>query len=176
MLFGLSIGLAVALVVYLKSEGPRVPNPITESYSVTESPESPSRSETSPQQQSAATTDDSSAEPTGNTSETQFSFYTELRDSEVVIPETEFDFGTDAEVIREIVIQAGAFPSIEGADRQQATIALLGIESQIVRAPVNQQIYYRVLIGPLSERGEINRILRRLRDERIDTVLRELSN
>ena len=173
MLFGLSIGLSVALIVYLKSDGLRVPGAISESYSLTEPAESTGRSEASPRQQSAAATNDLPAESTG---ETELSFYSELRDSEVIVPENEFDFDTGSETPQKTTIQAGSFPTIEGADRQKASIALLGIESQIERAPVNQRIYYRVMIGPLSERGEINRIRRRLRDEGIDTVSHELPN
>ena len=75
-----------------------------------------------------------------------------------------------------VFIQAGAFLELDEADARQATLALLGYESHIDTAIVGGKLWFRVLIGPLTERADINRAVRRLRSEGIETALRPVSN
>jgi cell division protein FtsN len=179
MLFGLSIGLAVALVVYLKS-GPDRPNPAVPVQAATGTiGRSRAAVQTAPRSTpSADAPDEPSGEPAAedggvkaeDEAETEFEFFRLLPESEVVLPENEAAAGGGSATPREYTIQAGSFRTQEDADRLQARLALLNMEATIQPAIVGNQIYYRVVIGPLSERAEINRVLRRLRDERIESL------
>jgi len=181
MLFGLSIGLAVALVVYLRSGGPTgagVASVTAETSAVTQSPpesSNPSRESAPPPRSDANTNADAgSRDEAGDGDEPALSFFDDLSKSEVVVDKNEFDFGNDGP--RVVFIQAGAFRDIEDADARQASLALLGYESHIDTAIVSGDLWFRVLIGPLTERGEINSTVRRLRGGGIETVLRPVSN
>ena len=52
------------------------------------------------------------------------------------------------------------------ADRRQASLALLGIESRIQRVTVDDDVYHRVRIGPISNLDSLNRMRKQLRDAR----------
>lgn len=191
MLFGLSIGLAVALVVYLKS-APERPRPAAETDTAMDAAERasaapptappsaslPGSPSASREAQPAASTPASADAGTGTVrdsanaaeDETDFEFFHLLPESEVALPDTRTAAVGRAAAPREYTIQAGSFTTHEDADRLQARLALMNIEAAIQPAIVGNRIYYRVVIGPLSERAEINGVLRRLRDARIDSL------
>lgn len=176
MLFGLSIGLAVALVVYLRSGQPSAPAstaaPEAEQAQAREADED--RTPPKPIASTAAKANESPAE-SGDSAEPAYTFFDDLSKSEVVIDDNEFDFGTPNDAPRVVLIQAGAFRDIEDADARQASLALLGFESNIDTAIVADELWFRVLIGPLTERGEINGTVRRLQSQGIETVLRTVT-
>jgi len=174
MLFGLSIGLAVALVVYLQSGPSRVPGLARETATLTEPADRPIAQPESNPPETIATPADSPETPLDQPDEIGFSFPYLLEDSVVVVAESEFDFGLGADSAPDVVIQAGSFPTARGADSRRADVALLGFESFIEPAMVQGERFHRVIIGPLSDRGEINRTLRRLQNAEIETVLRPL--
>ncbi len=164
MLFGLSIGLAVALVVYLVSGDPRSrltePATAAANRAPANGPAEPSASRSAPRAESQ----------TAAEAEEEFSFFRLLPESEVVVPENGSPERTSAARAQEYIIQAGSYSEWADADRAQARLALLGIESKVERAIVGNQIYHRVIIGPLSERGEIESTVRRLNAEDIDAL------
>jgi SPOR domain len=180
MLFGLGIGLTVALFVYLRSGGPTtagVPSVAVETPAATQPPPQPgneSNAPVSPTRPNASAKPDAASGDGAGQREPALSFFDDLSKSEVVVDENEFDFGNDTP--RVVFIQAGAFRDIEDADTRQARLALLGYESHIDTAIVSGDLWFRVLIGPLTERGEINSTVRRLRGGGIETVLRPVSN
>ena len=69
------------------------------------------------------------------------------------------------------MLQAGSFTTLADADRRQASLALLGIESHIQSVTVDDGEYHRVRIGPISDLKELNRLRRRLKDARVETML-----
>lgn len=165
MLFGLSIGLAVALVVYLVSGDPG--SRLRENSTVAAVPPSANRQNESPAARPAAR---AGSEPAAEAEE-EFSFFTLLPESEVVVPDNGSPARTSAATpAQEYIIQAGSYREWADADRAQARLALLGIESKLERAIVGNEIYHRVIIGPLSERGEIESTVRRLNAEDIDAL------
>ncbi len=106
----------------------------------------------------------------------RFEFYELLPEFEVVVPEVESraDPGPPPAEVEEpgrYVLQAGSFTKLADADRMQANLALLGIESRLQRVAIDDQVFHRVRIGPLSDLREINRIRNRLRDARIESLL-----
>lgn len=174
MLFGLGLGLVVAVGVYMS--GPRrtgaVPQTRPAPAQTRPEPRPAAPAEAPAAEIGAGAEDDAPATP-------RFEFYEVLPQYEVVIPEIEDPVrGTPADQPIErpgvYVLQVGSFRALADADRRQAQIALLGIESKIQRVTIDDAVYHRVRIGPITEPGEINRIRSRLRSERIDSLLIEL--
>ena len=159
MLFGLAIGLSVALAIYINKRSPVRPameQPVAamsdaldnngEVEAVTETPAKP-----------------------------RFDFYNMLPNFEVVIPEEEPDVRADTgpqAIVKPgvYVLQAGSFTKYEDADRRRAELAMQGIESRIQRVSIDEKTYHRVRIGPLDDLDELNILRSRLRQAHIDVL------
>ena len=173
MLFGLGIGLMIAVGVYFS--GYRAPAPLPAVAPQIETPVAP-RAASPPSPASSA--DEAASEPHPAS---RFDFYDMLPQVEVVIPDTprssERPSSTaDVEDAGNYVLQAGSFTVREDADRMQANLALLGIESRIQSVPIDDDIYHRVRIGPIDELNELNLIRRRLWEADVDTMLLRIPN
>lgn len=165
MLSGLSIGLIVALIVYVRGDG----LPAPELPDVVRVPQSDPTAAVAPE---PAPTPAESAVP----AEATFDFYEMLPRFEVVIPEVEIDARADTtpEAVESpgaYVLQAGSFRQLADADSRQATLALLGIESRIQRVTIDDDVYHRVRVGPMNDLEQLNRARATLRDNRIETLL-----
>jgi len=198
MLFGLSIGLGVALVVYLKSGAPLLPastmlaaergaaataaDPIRatapaageavaagEAAAAAETVAATGIGTASEAATAARTEANTTAEPAPG-----LAFYDRLAELRVNIPEAATRADRAEVSPGSYKIQAGSFRTVDEADSRTARLALLGIESAIESAIVNDQIWHRVIIGPLSDVAEINRVRRKLREERIDALAPQL--
>jgi cell division protein FtsN len=170
MLFGLAVGLSVAAAIYMKDRGTNamtgtaVPAPASMELPIEAEPPVPE-----PGPEPVAET------PAAPEEEPRFSFYSMLPNFEVVIPEEETDVSRDdtvaaIEASGTYVLQAGSFTDAMDADRRRAELALLGVESQIQRIAIDDRVYHRVRIGPISDLDELNRVRGRLRDARIDVL------
>ena len=169
MLFGLAVGLSVAVAVYVNDrqpeqavEQPSISNPVTDETNVGDAP---------------ALVDPSPAEKP----EKRFTFYDILPNVEMVTPEdrptTEADAAPQAVIEPGIyVLQAGSFSTNADADRRRAELALHGIESHIQRVKVNDRNYHRVYIGPTDDLDELNMLRSRLRAAKIDVLRIRLSD
>jgi cell division protein FtsN len=170
MLFGLAIGLSVAAAIYMRDRGT---SPLPDAaLPAPASLEAPIEAEPGPPLTVAEPAAETPAEPE---EEPRFTFYSMLPSFEVVIPEEESDVRRDDSVaaIEEsgvYVLQAGSFTDAADADRRRAELALLGVESQIQRIAIDDRVYHRVRIGPVSDLDELNRIRGRLRDASIDVL------
>jgi cell division protein FtsN len=174
MLVGLSIGLAVALVVYL--QGGRLETPSTAARIAPSATPLP-RPAPAP---AARRDDETRGEETqaAAPAASPFEFYESLAEFEVVIPATQLDerarldprAAADSAAPQEYLVQAGSFRTLADADRRQASLALLGIESSIHRVNLGDAVYHRVMIGPLGERAEFNRVMRRLGEAGIESL------
>ncbi|HJR70625.1 MAG TPA: SPOR domain-containing protein [Gammaproteobacteria bacterium] len=163
MLFGLGLGLIVALGVYL-----RVP------------PTGEPSTRTGP----AATTSPRTASPrqtaTAPREENRFEFYEILPQIEVAVPESSSERATrparqpPAAAPGSYLLQAGSFSAAGDADRLQASLALLGFESHVQRALVDGALFNRVRIGPIADLDAAKRAQRRLRDAGIDSLLMQV--
>jgi cell division protein FtsN len=164
MLFGLSLGLVVAAAVYVSDRRdhaistPQDPAPTPLSQSL---PEGASEPAVRPQPPHPAT---------------RFDFYEMLPKFEVVIPELESDARPDRDASSlgeegRYVLQAGSFTEHADADRMQANLALLGVESRIQRVTIDDDVYHRVRVGPIDDLSELNAIRRRLWDAEIEILL-----
>lgn len=166
MLFGLSIGLAVAFAVYVN--GRSLPQPPAAAATVAASPQN--NIDANGESAGAAATTAAADEP-----ESRFDFYNMLPNFEVVIveqePNVERDSGPQAIVDPgEYVLQAGSFSRHEDADRRRAQLALQGIESTIQRVAIDDKTYHRVRIGPTRDLDQLNLLRARLREANIDVL------
>jgi len=171
MLFGLGLGLLVAVGVYLRS--PRAPGPAVAVPAATsphdKKPESRERQAAKPAapQPPQATEDDK-----------RFQFYDILPQFQVVVPRGEPRNGAAPVAARaapvqqpgRYLLQAGSFSTPAEADRLQATLALRGIESRVQPATVDGNAFYRVQIGPIDEIDALNRTRRQLLDAGIEAL------
>jgi cell division protein FtsN len=163
MVFGLAIGLSVALAIYVRDRGPAAPpaaarQPASLENAIDDNGERARAVEPAPEQK-----------------ESRFTFYDMLTNFEVVIPEQEPDVTADVEPRPVVtpglyVLQAGSFTRYEDADRRRAELALQGIESTIQRVTIDDSTYHRVRIGPTDDLEELNMLRSRLRAAKIDAI------
>ena len=172
-LFGLAVGLSVAVAVYVKDRRPveAAAPPQPEPASMQSALDN--NGETTPEEPPEA-------EPEKK-GEKRFTFYEILPNFEVVTPDDEPTSRTDdaPEAIVEpgvYVLQAGSFSTNADADRRRAELALHGIESHIQRVKVNDRNYHRVYIGPTDDLDELNMLRSRLRIAKIDVLRIRLSD
>ena len=172
MLFGLSLGLVVAAVVYLDGRQDGGP-PMAVTVTAPPAADSETPVPAAPVPGTAETADSAG---------TRFEFYDILPRFEVVLPETELEVRPDdpdeTETVLEdpgrYVLQAGSFRAEGDAERMRANLALLGIESRIQRVIIDTDDYHRVRIGPTSDLDSLNGIRNRLWDAEIEVLLIKL--
>jgi len=113
----------------------------------------------------------------------KFDFYTILKDYEVFVPESEI--GTDTKDAsgetppqspvskkeKTYFLQVGSFQQHSDADKRRATLALLGISSNIQEAQINNDTWYRVKVGPISGKRNLNKVRDQLIDNDIPTLI-----
>jgi cell division protein FtsN len=169
MLFGLSMGLMVAIVAYLRAPG-SLPASEPAARSAAAQPAS---------QPAAPRATRPSSEQTAPT-ENRFEFYEILPQFEVVVPEDDAPRATAAarpraaETPGTFLLQAGSFSAPADADRLKANLALLGFESHVQRVRIEDDVFNRVRIGPIGDIDAAKRTQRQLRDAGIDTLLMQV--
>jgi cell division septation protein DedD len=188
LLMGLAIGLAVAAFVYIGQPSNKVtlgsaPAPAAAGVAAT----------------AAAAKDDGSGRkssvPLPPKVPSRFGFYEMLPSYEVVIPhESSKQAASAGQMPRQpaaapavadppdvkqalaepgqYLIQVGAYRSREEADKNRASLALIGVESRIEQVTIDQKdTWYRVRIGPQATLAKAQEILERLEDNNIKGML-----
>ena len=156
MLFGLGVGLSVAMWVYLYDR----------------------QAKPSARQPAASTQQEPASTKAGKELSDQpprFSFYEMLPKFEVVIPETEASAQADTHPVPitepgQYVLQAGSFKIFADADRMQATLAMLGLESRVQKVSIDNDTWHRVRLGPYSDLDKLNRNRELLRQNQIEVI------
>jgi len=107
-----------------------------------------------------------------------FDFYDRLPNFEVVVPEKDREVSrerdnTPATITRPgmYVLQAGSYRKQEEADRTAAQLKKQGIDANVQRVAVDDDVWHRVRIGPISDLTELNRLRTRLRAADLDAML-----
>jgi len=68
-------------------------------------------------------------------------------------------------------VQAGAFKVLSDAEALKARLALLGLESRVVKSEAAGQLMYRVRMGPYQRSEDVNRARNRLIEAGVDAVI-----
>ncbi|MEJ2382146.1 MAG: SPOR domain-containing protein [Gammaproteobacteria bacterium] len=171
MLTGLSIGLLVALLVYLAQQPPGTGATSARARIITPAP---ARHAKTPAAKHAA------AKPAGKNGAAahngvRYEFYTLLPESEVVIPDQELaehskGAKSKAKPPGTYMLQAGSFRNPKEAKTRKGELALLGIVASIQNVTIGGDTWYRVRVGPFATFGEINRVRNRLQDNNINAI------
>jgi cell division protein FtsN len=187
MLFGLGLGLIIAIGVYLRvppatAPAARASAPAPASTSTASAARTEPAPAEGPRQppagQPRAATKPAATAGVGE----RFEFYEILPQFEVVVPDDdEAPRATvapprprPAETPGSFLLQAGSFSAAGDADRLQANLALLGVESHVQRVTIDSATFNRVRIGPIADIEAAKRTQRRLRDAGIDTLLMQV--
>jgi cell division protein FtsN len=170
MMFGLGLGLLVAIGVYLRSPPTTTAAAATARGTPAPAPKPP-----------AAVPRNNTPAPAAaqEASENRFDFYEILPQFEVDVasPSNERNGASRARTPQPIaepgryLLQAGSFSAAADADKRQASLALLGIESQVQRVTIDSNVFHRVRIGPTTDLDALNRARRQLRDAGIEAVV-----
>ncbi len=193
MLFGLTLGLGVAVVVYLTGANPHAP-PHARPAPLEPPPKRapavpPARAVEAGKRPAAANAGGGIAKAAGKRKDagTDFDFYEILPQSHVDVPAADggqrATAGSTAppassgappapvETPGRYYLQAGSFRSPDEADRMQANLALLGIESSIQKVRIDNDEYQRVRIGPIGDLDELNGIREKLHKAGVDALV-----
>lgn len=107
-----------------------------------------------------------------------YDFYDMLPKFEVVVPEKEREVagdrgGAPANIERPgvYVLQAGSYRQQSDADRIRAQLKMQGIDANVQRVSVDEDVWHRVRIGPITDLAELNRLRARLRAADFDDAL-----
>lgn len=111
-----------------------------------------------------------------------FEFYSMLPEMEVAVEEVEIehsvaedqDSTTPASKPLEgsYLLQVGSFRKHEEADSLKASLALLGLEATIQTVSINgEQTWYRVRLGPFTERDALNQARKRLSENDFEAMV-----
>ena len=160
---GLGLGLAAAGVVYLKDRRLDAPYAaaIKQQGTLKKKPHGDS-SEAS----------DSGADDGGK----NYDFYDMLPKFEVVVPEKDKNVHHDIKTVPETrrgtyVLQAGSYKNDADAERSRAKLALQGVESKVQKVSVDQDTWYRIRVGPISNLDELNRLRQILHKAEVDVLV-----
>ena len=172
MLFGLGLGLVVAIGVYLRAPS-GAPDAPTQTLATAERPASRPASRTAEAQPERATE-----------SGKRFEFYDILPQYEVVVGDDAPAAGAasttpstrrrPAETPGSYLLQVGSYGAAADADRIQASLALLGFESHVQRATLDGNVFNRVRIGPIVDLEAAKRMQRQLRAAGYDPLLMQV--
>ena len=155
LITGLSLGLFVAFLIYIRDQGAAsTPAPADSERQTHKSEEKEQK--------------------TGSGS--RFQFYTLLPEMEVVVPDTTTASGSEKRKAnvspQRFLLQAGSFRRWQDADARKASLALLGVESEIQKVELeNDEVWHRVRVGPYASRRELDSVRTLLFENEIETLL-----
>lgn len=170
MLFGLGLGLMIAIGVYIRAPSAARPPAAREQTSSTATAKPAAR----PATRVAAAT------PEGDKpAENRFEFYEILPQYEVVVPDEKTPATGSARprpaaTPGSYLLQAGSFSAAADADRMKANLALLGFESHVQRVTINGNVFNRVRIGPIVDLDAAKSTQRQLGAAGYDTMLMQV--
>ena len=160
LLVGLSLGLLVAFGVHLHYARQVQPtaDPVT-------APVAPA---------SAAATDDTivGTPPEAAAAEPGLDFYDLLPKQEVEVPAHARTARTTQPPLPtgDVVLQAGSFKQAAEAEKLLAKLAYLGIAARIQRAPVDDETWFRVRIGPIATVEDLQAVQSKLQEAEISAT------
>lgn len=108
-----------------------------------------------------------------------FDFYTLLPELEIVVDkngQTPADTPDKKLPASRYVLQVGSFKNHQEADSLKAQLALMGVETNIEKVTVNTVNWHRVRVGPSKHTEQLESVQKRLRANKIDSILFKVRN
>lgn len=128
-----------------------------------------------PSDQDTEIADDSSTDSVDdNGKKPRFDFYTLLRESEVIVPDTpDTNPSTQSANSNDVfLLQVGSFKSNRDADSLRARLLLLNLDAKIEKvSPRKNETWHRVIVGPFIDRSELADARGKLASNGIDSLL-----
>jgi cell division protein FtsN len=126
-----------------------------------------------PKERSAPAAD---VEPPATTEGERYDFYEMLPNFEVVVPEKDREVKRDARAAKierpgVYVLQAGSYRNVADAERVSAQLNLQGINAKVQRVAVDNDVWHRVRVGPISDLNELNRVRKQLQAADVDGLV-----
>ncbi len=173
MLSGLTIGLFIALLVYINNNTAK-DHKTNISTTLNRMIDEGSRAARAAKKKTKAKVAKAIRE-----ARPKFDFYTILPELEVAIPEEELikKARSNKKMPRRksdsrYILQAGSFRNPAQADHLKAQLAMQGIVANIQSVQINpNDTWYRVRIGPLHDIASVNRTRKRLRENNIASIV-----
>ena len=127
-------------------------------------------------QQRAAQAADAEAGSVSSESGERYDFYEMLPNFEVVVPEKDREVKrnvTAAKIERPgvYVLQAGSYRNQADAERVSAQLKLQGIDAKVQRVAVDNDVWHRVRVGPISDLAELNKVRKQLQAADVDGLV-----
>jgi cell division protein FtsN len=129
-----------------------------------------------PQQRVSSAADSDSSAAASESSE-RYDFYEMLPNFEVVVPEKDRDVKRDIPGAAKIerpgvyVLQAGSYRNQADAERVSAQLKLQGIDAKVQRVAVDNDVWHRVRVGPISDLAELNKVRKQLQAADVDGLV-----
>jgi cell division protein FtsN len=163
VLCGLTLGLGVAGIVYIKDHRPDA--------QITKTAKADKKKSRGNEVSDAETPESGAEDPAKS-----YDFYDMLPKFEVVVPEKDKDVRPDIKSVPETrrgtyVLQAGSYKNFADADRVRAKLALQGVESKVQKVSVDNDTWHRIRIGPISKLDDLNRLRQILRKADVDVLV-----
>jgi hypothetical protein len=129
-----------------------------------------------PSPENAQVTDDNSANSSDDDGQKpRFDFYTLLRESEVIVPDTPASSGNTAQTTKSddiFLLQVGSFKNSRDADSLRARLLLLNLDAHVEKvSPRKNETWHRVIVGPFGDRSHLADARSRLASNGIDSLL-----
>ena len=130
-----------------------------------------------PQQRASSPSSDSDADTASNAGGERYDFYEMLPNFEVVVPEKDRDVKRDipggARIERPgvYVLQAGSYRNQADAERVSAQLKLQGIDAKVQRVAVDNDVWHRVRVGPISDLTALNKVRKQLQAADVDGLV-----
>lgn len=172
MLAGLSIGLFVALLVYLKDNS-QGGDARTTMAPVIEKGQAALK-EAMSQIKKNIPSENTSTKNAVDKDKPRFDFYNLLPEMEVFIPPQTLEDERERQSEESITyyLQVGSFRNFTDADRLRAQLTLNNFDSHIQRVTINDtQTWHRVRVGPFKSARKMDKVRNRLRVQSIDPIV-----
>jgi len=174
MLGGLTVGLFVALLVFIKEHRPTIANTPPLNVVVKDFANDVVDANIKHLKKNNIKLPDKTDVP-----HIGFDFYKILPEIEVPIPDLEQLKKQEAQKKNnpkyKYVLQAGSFRHLAEADKLKASLALLGVDSEIQTVTINKtNTWHRVRIGPFTSARKMDKIRHRLQKKNIRTMVLKL--
>ena len=130
-----------------------------------------------PQQRASSPSSDSDAGSASSEGGERYDFYEMLPNFEVVVPEKDRDVKRDIPGAARIerpgvyVLQAGSYRNQADAERVSAQLKLQGIDAKVQRVAVDNDVWHRVRVGPISDLAELNKVRKQLQAADVDGLV-----